>query len=44
MGGPTQGVKSFTIMTIDVHTIAGGRITQVHHLEDWGTAMKQVSG
>ena len=44
MGVPTTGTKSFKIMTIDVHTIAEGRITQVHHLEDWGTAMKQVSG
>lgn len=42
MGLPTDGTKSFKIMTIDVHTIENGRIQSVHHLEDWGTAMKQL--
>lgn len=42
MGLPTDGTRSFSIMTIDVHTIADGKIKAVHHLEDWGTAMKQL--
>lgn len=42
MGLPTDGTKSFKIMTIDVHTIENGQVVSVHHLEDWGTAMKQL--
>ena len=42
MGLPTDGTKSFQIMTIDVHTIQDGKVQEVHHLEDWGTAMKQL--
>lgn len=44
MGLPTDGTKSFKIMTIDVHTVENGIIKSVHHLEDWGTAMKQLKG
>ncbi len=42
MGLPTDGTKSFKIMTIDIHTIIDGKVIEVHHLEDWGTAMKQL--
>ncbi len=42
MGLPTDGTKSFKIMTIDIHTIVDGKVVEVHHLEDWGTAMKQL--
>ena len=42
MGLPTDGTKSFSIMTIDFHTIANGQLQSVHHLEDWVTAMKQL--
>ncbi len=42
MGLPTDGTKSFKIMTIDVHTVENGQLKSVHHLEDWGTAMKQL--
>lgn len=42
MGTPTDGTKSFKIMTIDIHQIVDGKLTTVHHLEDWGTAMKQL--
>lgn len=44
MGLPTNGTKSFKMMTIDVHKIVGGKIVEVHHLEDWGTAMQQLKG
>ncbi|MGZ3932108.1 MAG: ester cyclase [Bacteroidia bacterium] len=44
MGTPTNGTKSFKIMSIDIHTVADGKIKTVHHLEDWGTAMKQLKG
>ncbi len=42
MGLPTDGTKSFNIMTIDIHTIIDGKVQEVHHLEDWGTAIKQL--
>ncbi len=42
MGTPTDGTKSFKIMSIDFHTIENGQLKSVHHLEDWGTAMKQL--
>jgi predicted ester cyclase len=42
MGYPTDGTKSFKIMTIDIHTIENEKLTTVQHLEDWGTAMKQL--
>ncbi|MCU0328621.1 MAG: ester cyclase [Chitinophagales bacterium] len=44
MGLPTDGTKSFDIMTIDIHKIVDGKIVEVHHLEDWATAMKQLKG
>lgn len=42
MGLPTDGTKSFKIMTIDIHRFEEGKDVEVHHLEDWGTAMKQL--
>ncbi len=42
MGIPTDGTKSFKTMSIDFHTIIDGKLTSVYHLEDWGTAMKQL--
>jgi hypothetical protein len=31
-------------MTIDIHSIENGKITQVYHLEDWATAIQQLKG
>lgn len=42
MGLPTNGTKKFSIMTIDIHRMKDGQSLEVHHLEDWGTAMKQL--
>lgn len=42
MGMPTDGTKSFKIMSIDIHTIENDKIVSIYHLEDWGTAMKQL--
>ena len=42
MGLSTNSTKSFKIMTIDIHTIENEKLTSVHHLEDWATAMKQL--
>lgn len=43
MGVDTDGTKSFEIMTIDIHKIVDGQIVEVHHLEDWPTAIGQLS-
>ena len=42
MGLPTDGSKSFKMMTIDIHTVEDGKIKSSYHLEDWATAMKQL--
>lgn len=42
MGAPTNG-KSFKLMSLDVHTLDGGKITRTYHVEDWQGAFRQVS-
>jgi predicted ester cyclase len=42
MGVP-HGGKSFKLMSIDVHTIADGKLTRSYHLEDWMGAVRQLS-
>jgi predicted ester cyclase len=44
MGVQTNGTKSFKTMTIDIHTVENGQLSGVHHLEDWGSAIKQLQG
>jgi len=41
--GVPHGGKSFKIMSIDVHTVKGGKLATVHHVEDWATATRQLS-
>ncbi len=42
MGLPTDGTKSFKIMTIDIHSVKDGMIQNTNHVEDWATAMQQL--
>jgi hypothetical protein len=42
MGAATNG-KSFKLMSIDVHTIEGGKIARTYHVEDWQGAFRQLS-
>ena len=42
MGLSLDGTKSFTMDTIDIHTIENGLIVHVYHVEDWATALKQL--
>jgi predicted ester cyclase len=42
MGLPTDGSKSFKIISIDIHTVKGGRVAHSYHLEDWMAAMMQL--
>jgi SnoaL-like polyketide cyclase len=43
LGTPPAGA-SFRIMSIDIHTIDGGKITRSYHVQDWMGAMRQLSG
>jgi predicted ester cyclase len=42
MGATTNG-KSFKLMSIDIHTIEGGKIARTYHVEDWQGAFRQIS-
>ena len=42
MGLPTDGIRSFRIMSIDVHKMKDGKFMSTHHVEDWATAMRQL--
>lgn len=41
MGVPHSG-KRFAIMTLDVHTVASGKLIRAHHVEDWASAIRQL--
>jgi predicted ester cyclase len=40
-GAPHTG-KSFKIMSIDVHTIEGGKMARSYHIENWIGAVRQL--
>jgi predicted ester cyclase len=42
MGAPYTG-KSFKLMSIDVHTLEGGKMVRSYHVEDWLGAVRQLS-
>lgn len=46
--GPLFGVdgkgRGFDILTIDIHTVEDGKIVRSYHVEDWSTALRQLSG
>ncbi len=41
MGVPAAG-KRFAVMTIDIHTVAAGKLIRAHHVEDWASAIRQL--
>lgn len=41
MGVP-HGGKRFSVMTIDIHTVEGGKLVRAHHVEDWAGAIRQL--
>jgi steroid delta-isomerase-like uncharacterized protein len=43
MGVPADGSRSFKVMTIDIHTVRNGQVVLVQHVEDWLTAIGQLS-
>ncbi|MEL7151107.1 MAG: ester cyclase [Pseudomonadota bacterium] len=36
--------RSFDILTIDIHEFEDGKIARTYHVEDWATALQQLSG
>jgi predicted ester cyclase len=42
MGVP-HGGKPFRLMSIDVHTVEGGKLVRSYHVEDWLGAVRQLS-
>ena len=42
-GVPTDGSKKFKVQTIDIHTVENGKMTTAYHVEDWASAIQQVS-
>lgn len=42
LGVPVSG-KRFQIMTIDIHTVQNGKLVTTHHIEDWASAIRQLS-
>ncbi len=36
--------RSFRVMTIDIHEVVRGRIARTYHVENWGAAVRQLSG
>ena len=42
MGAAYTG-KSFKLMSIDVHTLEGGKMVRTYHIEDWLGAVRQLS-
>ena len=36
--------RSFDILAIDIHELEGGKIARTYHVEDWATALQQLSG
>ena len=44
MGLTLDGSKSFSTMSIDIHTVENGQIKTVYHIEEWTTAIAQLKG
>lgn len=36
--------RSFDILAIDIHELEDGKIARTYHVEDWATALRQLSG
>ncbi len=42
-GIPTDGSKSFEILSIDIHTLNGDKIRKSYHMENWSNAIMQLT-
>lgn len=41
-GVENPGKKKFSIYAIDLHTVRGGKLARVYHVEDWRSALAQL--
>ncbi len=41
--GATPGGGSFSVMTIDIHTVEGGTLVRADHVDDWAAALRQLA-
>lgn len=41
--GVAHGGKSFRIMSIDIHTVENGKLSRAYHVEDWMSAVRQLT-
>lgn len=41
--GVAPSGRSFRTMSIDIHTVRDGRIVATYHVEDWASALRQLS-
>jgi predicted ester cyclase len=41
--GALHSGKSFKVMSIDVHTLEGGKMVRSYHIEDWIGAVRQLT-
>jgi predicted ester cyclase len=35
--------RRFEIMSMDIHTVADGKVVRTHHVEDWAGALRQLA-
>ncbi|MDB5582460.1 MAG: hypothetical protein JWR80_7636 [Bradyrhizobium sp.] len=35
--------KSFTVMSIDIHSVRDGRVVRTYHVESWAAALRQLT-
>lgn len=43
LGFPAVSGKAFKIMSLDIHSVMDGKIIKTFHIEDWFTAISQIS-
>jgi predicted ester cyclase len=41
--GVPHGGGSFSVVAIDIHTVAEGKLVRADHVEDWATALRQLA-
>jgi predicted ester cyclase len=42
--GVAPSGRKFEIMSVDIHTVAEGRVARTYHVEDWAGALRQLKG
>ena len=42
--GAAPSGRRFDVMSVDIHTVEGGKLVRTYHVEDWAGALRQLSG